>query len=569
MSNPTRRRPAALSRREVLRGMACSSLVLPLAACNSSSRMRAPAARGESLFQHGVASGDPLADRVILWTRISVSEPTPVQVEVARDAAFNVIVFQRLVQATATTDYTLKVDAEGLAPGQFYFYRFRSGSDVSPTGRTRTAPAGEPERLRLALVSCSNYANGFFNPYRVLAERELDAVVHVGDYLYENGTVGTLGRAHEPPFEILSLEDYRERHAQYRRDPDLQAMTAAHPLIVTWDDHESANNSWIDGAQNHQPDTEGDWNERKRVAARAYAEWLPIRLPDPSDPLRIWRRQTYGDLVDLFVLDTRLQRNAPETDVTLFGAEANDPARSMLGAPQREWLLAGLDDSHARGIRWRVLAQQTMISPHRSSPDLSLLPLPYLPPALVESAGLRQGGGNEGRDNWGAYIFERDMLMRHLRDGGISNNVVLSGDIHTAWATDVVEDAYTPFNPLSASLTGAPGYNPLTGQGSVAVEFTSMSVTSNNFADMDGGAQVGQILGAAGVAGNPNVHYWNPATHGFVLIDITRDRLTGEFWDTGTALEPLAPGADAVRDAAWFVDHLPAGRINANHLRRA
>jgi alkaline phosphatase D len=346
-------------------------------------------------------------------------------------------------------------------------------------------------------------------------------------------------------------------------------MTAAHPLIVTWDDHESTNNSWSGGAQNHQPETEGDWEARKLASAIAYAEWLPIRLPDPTDPLTIWRRYTYGDLVDLFILDTRLQRNAPETDVTLFGAEANDPSRSMLGEAQREWLFQGLEDSQARNIRWRVLAQQTMIAPHRSSPDLSILPLPYLPPEIVESLGLRQGGGNEGSDNWGAYVFERDRLMRHLRDQGIGNNVVLSGDIHTAWACDVVEDPYTPFNPLSASLTGAPGYNPVTGQGAVAVEFTSMSVTSNNFIDMEGGEQIGRLLGTLGVVGNPNVQYWNPACHGWVLIDIQRDRVTGEFWNTGTALQALGPDDDAVLDAAWAVDHRPAGALFANHLRPA
>lgn len=567
----------ALTRRQLLRGLAASAS-LPLLGCGGETLPEGARLAAEgAAFLHGVASGDPEPRRVMLWTRVSgVAAPTPVAWELALDPAFSQVVrsdaepgdsaFQPTTDAAR--DYTVKVDAAGLMPGTTYYYRFRVGETVSPVGRTRTAPEGPAERLRLALVSCSNYATGFFNAYQVLARRELDAVIHVGDYLYENANATGL-RPHDPPFEIVTLEDYRRRHAQYRTDPDLQAMTAAHPLIVTWDDHESTNNSWRDGAQNHQPETEGDWETRKRASAIAYAEWLPIRLPDPGDPLRIWRRLRFGDLVDLFLLDTRLQRNAPETDVTLFGADANDPARSMLGEAQREWLLDGLQASQGDGVRWRVLGQQTMISPHRSSPDLSIVPLPYLPPAIVESLGLRQGGGNEGADNWGAYVFERDTLIRHLRERGISNNIVLSGDIHTAWASDVVEDPYTPFNPLTAGITGAPGYEPLTGQGSVAVEFTSMSVTSNNFADMEGGEAIGRLLGTLGVAGNPNVQYWNPATHGFVLVDLRRESATGEFWNTGSVLQPFGPEDDAVLDAAWRVDHLPAGALFANHLRPA
>lgn len=575
---PRRPRPLqSLSRREVLRGMALGAAA-PLLGCGGEALPESVGLDEKgAAFLHGVASGDPEPRRVILWTRVSrLQGPTPVAWELALDPDFTTLVRSDRDPADSVfapvaepvSDYTFKVDAAGLAPGTTYYYRFRVGQTVSPTGRTRTAPATGGERLRLALVSCSNYASGFFNAYQVIARRELDAVVHVGDYFYENANATSL-RPHHPPVEVVTLEEYRQRHAQYRTDPDLQAMTAAHPLIVTWDDHESTNNSWRDGAQNHQPETEGDWETRKRVSAIAYAEWLPIRLPDPTDPLRIWRRLRFGDLVDLYMLDTRLQRNAPETDVTLLGADANDPSRSMLGAEQREWLFTGLDASQTEGVRWRVLGQQTMISPHRSSPDLSAIPLPYLPPEVVESLGLRQGGGNEGADNWGAYVFERDSLIRHLRDRGISNNVVLTGDIHTAWATDVVEDPYTLFNPITAGITGAPGYNPLTGQGSVAVEFTCMSVTSNNFAEVEGGVALGRLLGAVGVAANPNVHYWNPAAHGFVLVDITREAVTGEFWDTGSVLQPFGPEDDAVLDAAWRVDHRPAGALFANHLRRA
>lgn len=571
-----------LRRRDLLRVLGAAP-VLPLAGCGSStdSSVTPPTDGGgvwdDAAFRHGVASGDPEQERVILWTRVSnVSGSVPVHWEVALDEAFESVVRSDAdpgpsvfrTHTDAGRDYTVKVDAAGLLPGTTYFYRFTVGAARSPVGRTRTAGSGAIDRVRLALVSCSNYSAGYFHAYRVIARQDLDAVVHVGDYLYEGGGEGEIGRPHDPPYEIVTLSDYRRRHAQYRTDPDLQAMTAAHPLIPVWDDHESTNNSWIDGAQNHQPDREGDWEERKLASAIAYDEWLPIRLPDPMNPLRIWRRIAFGDLVELFMLDTRLQRNAPETDTSITGSEANDPSRSMLGIAQREWLMNGLLNSRDAGMRWRVLGQQTMMAPHRNNPDPSMLPLPYLPPAVVESLGLRQGGGNEGSDNWGAYVFERDTLIRHLRDNAISNNIVLTGDVHTGWACDVVEDPYTPFNPITSGVTGAPGYNALTGAGSVAVEFTGMSVTSNNLIDTPGGAALGALWGAAVRGVNPNARYHNPAAHGFVLVDIDRDGASGSFWNVGTVLEPLADGDDGAIDATFRVAHAEAGARFANHLRR-
>jgi len=390
--------------------------------------------------------------------------------------------------------------------------------------------------------------------------------VHVGDYFYERGDAGTLGRPNDPPWEIVSLSDYRTRHALYRSDADLQAMTRQHPLIAVWDDHESSNDAWSGGAGNHQPETEGEWAPRKAAAVQAYEEWMPIRLPEPGNPLKIWRRLPFGDLFDLFMVDTRLQRNVPGTDTSLNSPEGYDPSRSMLGEEQREWLLEGMRASSAAGVRWRVLGQQTMISPHRRNIALDSVPLPYLPPEILESIGVRQGGGNEGTDNWGAYAYERDFIMRTLRNEGIANNVVLTGDIHTAWASDVTEDPYTPFNPLTPALTGAPGYNALTGQGTVAVEFTSMSVTSNNMADDPNGQLTAPLVNAAIMAGNPNLRFTNAAAHGFVLIDITRDKVTGEFWNVGSVLTAFGPGDDAVMDAAWASQHGEPGGMGTDHL---
>ncbi|MGB1557959.1 MAG: alkaline phosphatase D family protein, partial [Oceanococcaceae bacterium] len=534
-----------------------------------------PRAEGGNPFQHGVASGDPMADRVILWTRVSgYSTAVAVDWELALDPNFERVLRRSGdgVDAAASTraepeaDFTVKLDVTGLQPATHYYYRFGVEGQWSPLGRTRTAPAAGAQQLRFALVSCSDYTTGYFNAYKVLARRDVDAVIHVGDYFYEYGSASPLGRDPEPPHEIVTLGDYRQRHSQYRGDADLQAMTAAHPLIVVWDDHESTNNSWADGAQNHQPETEGDWQERKQAAVQAYAEWLPIRLPEPGNPLKIWRHLPYGDLVDLLMLDTRLQRNVPETDTSTTGTESGDPERSMLGAEQKAWLLERMRESQARGTAWRVLAQQTMMSPHRNNPDPRYSPLPYLPTAVAEEMGLRQGGGNEGGDNWGAYQFERDGLMQSWRAEGVQDNIILTGDIHTAWASDVVEDPYTPFNPVTGSLSGVPGYNLLTGEGSVAVEFTSMSVTSNNLADSPEGAVLRPLYNTAVIAANPNVAFHDAGAHGFVLVEISREAAVGEFWNVGSVLQPFSDADDAESLGRYGTDHSSAGF--ANHITR-
>lgn len=555
--------------------------ILPLLpACDSfevlpGSHSREVKEGGAPEFRHGVASGDPLLDRVILWTRVSnLSTETPVDWELAADPEFKTLVRRsddgldatQPRSVTAARDYTCKVDVIGLQPATVYYYRFRCGGVTSPVGRTKTAPATGAERVRLALVSCSNYSSGFFNAYKIAAQRDLDAVVHVGDYFYERGDAGALGRPHDPPYEIVSLSDYRTRHAQYRTDADLQEMTRQHALIAVWDDHESSNDSWSGGAQNHQPETEGDWAPRMAASVQAYEEWMPIRLPEPGNPAKIWRHLPFGDLFDLFMLDTRLQRNVPGTDTGLNSPEGYDPSRSMLGEAQREWLFEGMRASSAAGVRWRVLGQQTMMSPHRRNVALDSVPLPYLPPEIMDSIGLRQGGGNEGSDNWGAYAYERDLVMRTLRSESIANNVVLTGDIHTAWASDVTEDPYTPFNPLTPALTGVPGYDPLTGQGSVAVEFTCPSVTSNNMADDPNGRVTAPLLDAVVTAANPNLRFTSSAAHGFVLVDITPDKVSGEFWNVGSVLRAFGPGDDAVLDATFASTHGDAGVMGTDHL---
>lgn len=549
----------SLDRRRFLRGAVAGTVGLvtvggatamaPVPGTDTPTRTAWPvgADSGAEVFAHGVASGDPLADRVVLWTRVSgVTGLVGVGWQVASDPQMINVVAAGIEFTDGERDHTIKIDPILPVPGTTYWYEFTASGATSIRGRTRTAPAGATDRVAFALVSCSNYTTGYFNGYAAVARRDdLDAVIHVGDWFYEYAGDGFDGRGHQPNREIVSLDDYRTRHAQYRTDEDLAAVMQQHPFVVVWDDHESTNNSWSGGAQNHQED-EGDWQTRKSISARAYDEWMPVRLPDPTNPLRIWRRLAFGDLVDLFLLDTRLPRTHPEIADT-YDRTADDADRSMLGLEQRAWLLDGLATSTSR---WRVLGQQTMMSPHRSFTQ-GEVPLPFLPDAVAEEIGVRQGGGAEGTDNWGAYAAERSLLLDHLRTATPPGNVVLSGDIHTAWACDVVEDPYTPTS-----------YNPATGAGSAAVELTSMSITSNNAIDFVGDSQasseaIAEAYNLAIEAANPNVIHHDVAIHGYVLVDITPERTRGEFWQTGPAkIRNAVARLDTAVESVHGTEHL-------------
>jgi alkaline phosphatase D len=248
-------------------------------------------------FAHGVASGDPQQDRVILWTRLTSTDGASRSVawEVARDEAFTSLAAKGTAVAAADRDFTVKVDVTGLSPGTDYFYRFRAGAAVSPVGRTRTLAAGAAQEVVLAVASCTLYPNGYFHAYQAIAEEpRLDVVLHLGDYIYEFGRRGfasqlafAIDRESQPAHELLTLEDYRRRHAQYRTDPDLAALHAKMPMIAVWDDHDFADNAWSGGAVNHDPATEGSFTARRAAAVQAYREWLPVRLPDPANPLKI------------------------------------------------------------------------------------------------------------------------------------------------------------------------------------------------------------------------------------------------------------------------------------------
>ncbi len=499
-----------MHRREFLKYAAVAGVgVTQFTACNSnndSSRSKGSVVDGRS-FAHGVASGDPLADRVILWTRVSDEQPRDsvnVRCEVASDPDFNTIVLADNFTTGPERDYTVKLDAMGLQPATTYWYRFNSGGAVSAVGRTRTLPAvaAHVERLRFAITSCSNYPQGFFGVYQKIADQtDLDFVLHLGDYIYEYGEGGygagaEIGRMPDPEHEILMLKDYRRRYALYRTDEHLQAVHRVHPFITVWDDHETTNDSYKDGAENHN-EGEGDWEERKAMAIQAYFEWMPIR-PFDNDPQRIYRNFEFGDLADFLMLDTRIEgRDQPVGN--MLDPARNDPDRTILGAEQKQWLKDRLSASDAR---WKFLGQQVMFG------QLNLVELIEL--NLLDQSLL----GNIvalNMDQWDGYNAERDELLDYIADNGIEDVVILTGDIHTSWAMEIYK------NP--AILTGD-----LQGP-SHAVEFVCPSVTSDGFPE-GAGAVLSPLIPLA----NPHIKYSELETHGYVLLDVTHERTQAEFF---------------------------------------
>ncbi len=487
---------------------------------------QAAISQAQSPFQHGVACGDPLSDALIIWTRVSVVGDLPCEVswELSDSPSFDALVAQGVVTADADRDHTVKVDVTGLTAATTYYYRFAALDFVSQVGRGRTLPEGSVDHLRLAVLSCASIPHGFFNAYRRVAERaDLDCVIHLGDYLYEYGNDGygsnvqAGGRIYEPGHEMVSLSDYRQRHAQYKRDLDLQRCHQQHPFICVWDDHEFTNDAWQGGAENHN-EGEGDWATRSGIALQAYSEWMPIRLPEPDNRARIYRQFQFGDLLDLIMLDTRfvgrdqqVAGSLPEQIPGLGGfgfvdaGEIASEGRELLGDAQSQFLRAALTTSSSR---WRVLGQQIMFGQ---------LKLVGEPNALNLANPGGQGGVFLNTDQWDGYPRAREQLWRMIRGEqgapAIDNVVVLTGDIHTAWSMDITED---PNNPAA--------YNPQSGAGAMAVEFVATSVSSPGLDEV-------RELGEEGLRlVNPHMKYVNLREHGYLLLDITAERCQGEHW---------------------------------------
>jgi len=411
-------------------------------------------------FTHGIASGDPLADRVILWTRVLPGSgnvaAVPCTWQVATDASFETVIASGEAVARAERDYTVKVDATDLAPGTSYCYRFMAHGVTSPTGCTRTLPVGAVSEFKMAVASCSNYPQGFFHAYRDIAESDLDVVLHLGDYLYEYPAgeyvnpiaEEQLGRKVEPEHEILVLEDYRMRHGLYRTDADLLAAHAAHPWITVWDDHEMMNDTWRAGAENHD-EGEGDFFQRIHAARHAYHEWMPIRTGPEGDQGVIYRAFQIGDLADLIMLDTRLVGRDEQLDYAK-GIEAagsveafiqNDlynPDRQILGKEQEAWLQQALQSSKARGATWQVLGQQVLMGklniPVIPSEELAQLALSeYARPRVEQTQQLAPYGLPSNLDAWDGYPAARERLFAML-SADATNPISLAGDTHNGWA---------------------------------------------------------------------------------------------------------------------------------------
>lgn len=500
-----------ITRRHFLRGVAAGSALLgaqPVLVVTASHDDVSPI-HSTHRFHHGVASGDPLADRVILWTRVNQASPPdeiPVDWLVAGDPALQDVVAAGSTTARRSGDYTVKVDVTGLAPATTYYYRFTAGGVASPVGRTRTLPVGAVDRLRIAVLSCAALSHGWFNAYRRVSRRaDLDLVVHLGDYIYEhaNGEYGNF-RGYKPPHEITTLLDYRTRHGQYKTDIDVREVHRHHPMVAVWDDHEIADNAWKDGAENHQPATEGAWFDRLSAALRAYYEWMPVRQV-ATNRRQLYRSFRIGDLAELFMLETRVSSRSEQAEPNLtrepptFTQEGEflDPTRKIIAGSQQDWLMNGLRASTAQ---WKLIGQGVMLAPVRSGKDFDGDDIYFNP------------------DQWDGYKPARDRLLTALAGNGttppVRNAVVLTGDIHSSWGADLVRE------PSSID-----DYE------SLGVEFVATSVTSPGFDDPDGQA-------AAGLrALNSHLKYVELTRRGYLLLDITPARVSGEWWYVDSIFE--------------------------------
>lgn len=545
-------------RRRTVLGTATAGAAASVVAAPTPGPASAAAAARRRVFRHGVASGDPLPHAVLLWTRVTpTAASTPgsgkgprveVRWEVATDTAFRRIVRRGAFQTGPGRDHTVKVDVTGLEPATWYFYRFRYGATTSPIGRTRTAPATDatPDHLRFGVVSCANLQAGWFAAYRGLAAREdLHAVVHLGDYLYEYGP-GQYGygiddediRSHVPAHEMVSLADYRQRHAQYKQDPDLQALHAKYPWIVTWDDHEVTNDAYRDGAENHNTDLgEGDYRLRRARAHRAYDEWMPVRLDGTArlgDGDRLFRRLRFGRLAEISMLDLRTYRDA---QAVLPGPEVSDPDRSITGRQQLDWL----KDSLSRGrAQWKIIGNPVMIAPV----DFGALPHDLLDPVNDVTGLLPRDGVPYNVDQWDGYTDDRREVLQHIRDHQVTDALFITGDIHSGWACELPYDAST--YPIGDSA---------------GVEFVCSSVTSNNLKDITGtpphttSTVVEQVI----KANNRHIKYLNFDDHGFSVLDVTAARAQMDWYVIGDR-------ADKNTSVTWSVSY--ATRTGTGRVER-
>jgi alkaline phosphatase D len=464
-------------------------------------------------FGHSVASFDPTDSSVLLWTRLEGGGE--VAWEIARDPQMRAIVDQGTAHASAERDHTVTVDVDGLEPATTYWYRFRADGADSPTGRTQTLPAGPTDRFVLATVSCARFSVAPFGVYRAVAEREVDLVLHLGDYIYEDdGSKGP--RDHDPPRTATTLDDYRRRIAQIRSDPDAQALHLRHPMVTIWDDHDLADNAWATGAKAHDDAEHGPWSQRVAAAAQARAEWLPARLLDPGDVETTWHSLAIGDLAELVLLDTRLKgRDQHSGDEGTLDLE--DPARSLLGPDQRAWLRERVAEADAP---WLVVASGVVVNeiklpwPRPLRRINALMPNGY---AAIDDEILHD-------DQWDGYPAERTRLAGWLADRGArgGRTVILSGDVHSSWAFDGPQFAGEP----------------------VAVEITTPAVSSAPMAR----ARVPGMRRLLSRQANAldHVRYAELTARGYATLELTATAATATWWH----VHPWAQDPTSTAEAA-------------------
>ncbi len=479
-------------------------------------------------FCFGVASGDPDQNSVVLWTKVYTNQNLPVNVNwvIATDTLLNNISASGKLTVDCVNAYTVKVHVTNLLSNTTYFYRFETSQKYSPVGRTRTSPV-TTEELNFAVVSCSNYQHGYFNAYRLVAERnEINAVIHLGDYIYEYGISKLNGkstvREHVPAHEIVSLKDYRSRYAQYRLDNDLQEAHRLHPFIVEWDDHEFANDTYKDGAKNHQPEQDGDWEQRKANAKQAYFEWLPIT---ESKEHNIVRKISYGNLADIFLLDGRVEGRSKQGE-TPYDPVINSPNQHMLGDEQTRWLLRGVQTSEAK---WKVIANQVVFSEVDAH-------------QLTKKHAINQ-------DAWDGYPAERKQLFDSFYANGVKNLVIITGDIHLSWAFDLVQ------NPKDKER-----YDRKTGKGVIGAEFVTPSITSNGVGEKFN-KFVAKLIATvlARKATNPHLIFQELTSHGYLHLNLTAQRATATWNLLKTVRKKTTEHNDKFK---WYSEY------NYNSLKR-
>ncbi len=558
-----------------------------LAACGGGDDVVAaptpPVAPIPSVFAFGVASGDPLADRVILWTHAKIPASTvsvALTWQVATDAAFTNIVRSGSLSATEASSFTAKVDVTGLTAGASYFYRFRDAAGVTSTvGTTRTLPANNAASVKFAVFSCSLYSEGYFHAYDAAAKSDALYALHLGDYIYEYGSDPTKygnssipgNRITSPANDIVTMNDYRTRHALYKSDLNLQAAHAKMPWITVWDDHEFTNDAYVGGAQNHNSATQGDWVTRKNIAAKVYHEWMPIRTPDAANLLKIYRRFDFGNIFTLHMLDTRIEgRDRQYSEFGdaddginryLAGITPNaagirpDASRQMISSEQQNWLTTGLRASTAT---WQLVGNQTIMArmwlPQSVSSTFRTNPagVPAAVSAFLTAKATRAAGGtaalnptqagllnvtNNPRlpfnlDSWDGYPAQREAILQAVKTQN-KRLVALAGDSHNGWFTNLT------------TLAGE----------KIGVEFAGASVTSTGFeglglgtlaSSIDGSALVPQLGNAAVGAGLgliDDVNYCDTSQRGYMLMTITAAEVKSEYVFTSSVKQPTYTSA--------------------------